>query len=894
MGGNDERQQTPARQRAWLARRLLRAVALLVPDADRRRWLQEWDGELAALRSRRRAGGPRHPSTFAFLIGAIPHSLWERKEWTMTVLLQDVRYAVRVLLRAPGFSLMAVATVALGVGAGTTIFSLVNATLLRPPGGLAAPERLVQIGRDRASGFDVLGWPFSAAFEDAGRMARVAAYSRDSFVVGRGADTQVLAGEVVSGRYFEVLGVRAAAGRLLQPADDVIGGAAPVVVLSGRLWRERFAADPAAVGQDLHVNGRELRIVGVADPAFRGPDVLGSVPDVWVPLALAPAVLGSQYQGYDRPGFSWLQVVARLSEGTTVEQARAELSAIYATRYQEAWGEPPDEPLGVVAGLGLRPDERPVVSQLMGTLLVVAAVVMLVASANLGNLMLARGSTRIRELGIRAALGAGRARIVRQLVTESALLAVAGGVVALAVTVWTSRLLPLFLPVRVAPDFAPDRTVLAFGLAASLAVGVLFGLLPAVRIAGGGDLQAALREGSSQAGRGGLWLRRALVIGQLALSFLLLVSAGLLVQSVRNAQDADPGYNTRDVLTVILDLDLAGYAEPEGRAFVRQLQERVAALPGVTAAAMGSNVPFGGWSRWGIPWPEGAARPPGSEDYVQLDSAVVSGSYFEALQIPVLAGEVALAEAAAGPPAVIVSESAARLLFPQRDPVGALLPRGDDPEDEVLTVIGVVADVHNRDLRSPPRPSIYVPAAQRYSGRLNLFVRTAGAPQAVAPAVRDAILDLDPNMGILSVRTLQERMGASLAETLTVSRTASAFGLLALALAGVGLYGVIAYLTARRSHEVGVRVALGARAGDVVALVLRQGAALAAVGLAVGLALSLLAGGLLASLLYGLSPRDPALMAASSVVLLLVALVATAIPALRATRTDPLTALRSE
>lgn len=873
---------------AWI----LTSISLLVPAADRDRWLEEWRSELAALQ--RRGSGP---SPLLFALGAIPHSLWERKEWAVTVLLQDVRFAMRVLVRSPAFTSLALLTVALGVGASTTIFTLVNATLLRPPDGIRDPGRVVQIGRQNEGGFDNLAYPHLRAFDrQVGALAGVAAYSAESLLVGRGAETQVLTGALVSGNYFTVLGVTPADGRLLSTADALPGAADPVAVVSARLAAERFGGGAAAVGADLYVNGRDYTVIGVADPAFRGTDVTTPATDVWIPLSLAAAILGDSYADFDQPGLSWLWAVGRLRDDATLAQARTQVQAVYERSYEQAWGEKPDRGTEVVSGPGLRPDEREFLRTLTSLLFAVVAVVLLVASANLGNLMLARATVRIRELGVRVALGASRARLVRQMVTESLLVALAGGLLAVLATVWTAGLLPAFLPWSLGVGFDPDLRVLGFGLLCAALAGTVFGLVPALRVSRR-DVTDALKEGARQVSGGGHLLRRGLVIGQLALSFLLLACAGLLVQSLLQSRNADPGYRTRDVLVASLNLDLAGYDEAEGRQLRQLLAERAAALPGVERAALGSNVPFGGWSRESMMLPE---PPVDGPPFVQLDSTVVGRGYFETLGIPVLRGTAFPAD---GPqPAadeLVLSESAARLLFPDGDALGAVLRQpvppdapGGEPGMTSIRIVGVVADVHNRSLRQQPAPSMYKPAAARYSGRTALFLRAAGSPEALTRSLRALVADLDPDLALLSVDTLHARMGRSLTDTLLVGRLAGAFGLLAVLLAAVGLYGVVAYLTSRRVHEVGIRMALGAGRASVLGLVVRQGLVLGVVGIAVGVALAIPVTGALRSLLYGVSPRDPVVLAASALLLLGIAALASALPARRATRVDPASALR--
>ncbi len=882
------------------AARILKLASRFVPAADRRDWLEAWEAELWQLENKwpadPRSVDHRAPGPLALSLGAISHSLWERKEWTLGVMLQDVRFALRVLARSPGFTLLAMVTMALGIGANTTIFSLTNATLLRGPDGIDSPADLVQIGRDRPDeGFDNLAYPHFRELRDhAEGLAALAAYTPVGMQVGRGADVEVVTGQLVTGDYFGLLGVSARPGRVLGRDDEVSDGAHPVAVLSEAFWTTRFGADESVVGTDVFINGSEYRIVGVAEPGFRGTDVVMSETDVWIPLSMAATALGSQYADYDHPGFSWLWTVGRLTPGASAASLDSEVDALYAASFEVAWGEAPDHTLGVVQGVGLRPDERGAIGQIVLLLSIVVAVVLAVACANLANLLLARGIARGPELSMRAALGAGRTRLVRQLLTESLILAVGGGLGALLLTVWTARLMPLVLPIRLGVSFRPDATVLGYALAVSLLAGILFGIAPALR-ATRTDLVDSLKDGSLLSGSRGTWMRNGLVVGQLALSFTLLAAAGLMLKSLTAASSADPGFNTRDVMALTLDLDRAGYDATRGAALYSRLLEKAAALPDVEAVGLASNLPFAGWSRQSAFFPE--PRPDLEEEFIQLDTSLVSNGFLSTLQIPLLAGSGFTAANASAdmPRVVVISESAAQLLWPQETALGQLLPFSEAriPE-ESARVIGIVADIRARSLRQQPRASIYLPAPQTYSGRMSLYARSARQPEALAQSLRATVADLDPDLGVSTLGTLHDRMALSLQDTLTIGRLASIFGLLAVALAAVGLYGMVSYVASSRAREIGVRMALGANATKVVLLFVRQSLLIAAAGVAVGAALTITAGGLLASMLYGVAANDPMTLAAIGAGMVLLALAASALPAGRAAMADPVRALRQD
>ena len=868
-------------------------MSFIVPRHARRGWLDEWRAELWIL-DHQSAGSPRTPSPLLLGLGALTHSLWQRKEWTMSLITQDVRAALRALRRNPGFTALALFTMALGIGANTTIFSMANATLLRSPGGIDDPGRIVQIGRDRADeGFDSMAYPFFRDFQQqAGGLEALAAYSREVLQVGRGSELAVRIGQLVSGEYFPLLGVRAEAGRLLGPADDRTLSAHPVAVISHALWVGGYGADPDVIGRTVAINGTDFEIVGVAERGFQGTEVVGPSTEVWIPLMMLVEVLGDSYANYNDYGFSWLWLVGRLADDTAPEALRAELDSIYGRGYVNRYAEQPDHGIGVVPGVGLRPEDRSAVARLMVALMAVVAVVLAVACANLANLLLARGIGRSQELGIRTALGASRARLVRELLTESVVLALGGGLLALLITYWTTGLIPRLLPISMGVSFRPDLTVFAFALAMSLAAGVLFGLVPALR-SSRANLVETLKEASPLAGRHAGWLRGGLVAGQLALSFMLLAITGLLVQSLLRASAAQPGYNTRDVLTMSVSLETAGYERGPAEQFFEELVTRAAALPGVHSAAWASNLPFAGWSRRSVTFPEHRADL--ERQFVEIDTTNVGARWFETLQIPLLAGET-FSPANSGPEmpmVVVVSQSAAETFWPGQDPVGELLPLTEDRAPErSMRVIGVVADVQVRSLREPPRASIYLPASQHFDGTRTLYLRTAGDPGALTRPLQGLLRELDADLGVRQMGVLHDRMSTSLRDTLTVARLGGIFGLLAVALAAIGLYGVVSYVASSRTHEVGVRMALGARAASVLGLFARQTVMLTAAGIMLGSLLTLAAGGAVASFLYGVSPRDPATLTLIGAGVLLIAVLASARPALRASRLDPVTALR--
>ena len=813
----------------------------------------------------------------------------------MSVLLQDVRFAARALAWTPGFTLLAVLTMALGIGVNTTIFSMANATLWHAPDGIGEPDLVVQIGRDRdEEGFDNLSFPhYWDLRESAQSLQSVAAFAGRSMVLGKSDAIEVVNGQLVTEDFFTVLGTKMAQGRDFA-GTDATRAPEHVVVISDQLWTQRFGRSADTLGSNLRINGSDYQIVGIAEPGFRGTDVLHAASDVFVPLGLAGLVLGPDYAEFNEPGFSWLWVVARRFPDVAPEALRAELDAIYQSAYFDAWGERANHSLGVDFKVGIRPAERSAVAQILFLLQLVVVAVLVVACANLASMLLARGMSRSQELAVRSALGAGKLRIVRQVLTESVLIACAGGVVAALLTIWTTGAIPALLPMAVGYDFRPDLRVFAFAMALSVVAGVVFGLAPALR-ASRDDIVDTLKDGSPLAGRRAGFTRSGLVVGQLALSFALLAATGLLLRSTMQAQNADPGFNTANVMTVSLNLDRAGYDPVRGGLFLDELAQRAAALPGVDAAGIGSGVPFTGWSRRSVPWP--TPRPQMSQPFTQVDTATVDASYFEALGMSILEGE-GFAPANSGAdmaPVVLLSRSAAELLWPGERAIDRLLAL--DPESDLsesLRVIGIVADVQNRSLRESPRPSMYVPRSQTYAGGSSLFVRAQGDVNTLSAPLRDLIADLDPELGIFSTGTLRERIGRSLADTVLMGRLVGISGALALALAAIGLYGTVSFVASSRSREVGIRMALGAQRSSVVGLFGGEAAKLALIGIGLGMLLMLATEGLLRSLLLNVSGRDPLTLGATALSLMLIGLLAAAGPTLRATRVDPAHALRDE
>ena len=799
-------------------------------------------------------------------------------------LAQDVRYALRAFRHAPAFALVVVATLALGIGASTAVFTAVRGVLLREL-PFADPDRLVVAwNTSRARDFarvpvslpDFRDWAArSRSFE------RMAAYTRmgTGLVHAEGGEPAQLATAFVTEDFFATLGVQARLGRALLPAEHA-DGANRFVVLSDALWRSRFAADPAIVGRSVRLSDEPFTVVGVLPPGFRYPD--GDT-DVWTPLTVIPA------SGIPRlRGVKYLQVVGRMKPGVTAERARADLATV--VRGLEAEHRESNRGWSVA----LRPLREEIVGgSQMGLLIAFGAVLLVLALAcvNVATLFLARASTRERELAVRLALGAGRARLVRQLLTESVLLAALGGALGVALAWWGSAALASlgasFLP-RGA-DLRPDWMVLAFGALVSVATGLAFGVAPATRAPGAlaGTLRASGR--GATAGRSTQRLRTVFVCAQVALAVLLVAGAGLLAKSWARLMRTDLGFDAEHTLVARFTMPQSRYVRSaDYLAAASRILEQVRATPGVTAAALIKNAPMRGW---GEPY---SYRVPGrDETYDQLPRAgfqPVSPDYFRTMGIPLVEGrDFTARDGDTLAPTAIITESLARRLWPGRSAVGeAIASAGRE-----LRVVGVVGDARYLSLDSTARPTVYLPQRLMTRSVFSLVVRSP-SPDAALPAVREAIREVDPQLALVELAPMREVVASTVSAPRFLVALIALFGALALVLAAVGIYGVVAYVVGWRAREIGIRVALGAESGRVVRWALWSGLAPVLAGLAVGVAAALASSRVLASALYETSPTDPGVFAGVVAALAAVAVVAAGIPALRAARVDPIIALRQD
>jgi putative ABC transport system permease protein len=804
--------------------------------------------------------------------------------------LQDIRYGLRRLVQSPGFSAVVVATLALGIGANTALFSVIDAVLLRAL-PYAAPERLVTVEHYYPS-LNNLKAPVSVpGFRDYSGLTQLFASAAvedgwSANLTGHG-EPQRLNGAQVTGRFFGTLGVPAAAGRPLVPGDDQAGHER-VAVLSHGLAGRLLGGAGSAVGKKLLLNGESYEVVGVMPPSFR--DFFSRNVELWTPMVLLP----EQFADSNRTNES-LSFVARLRPGLPIERAETEMAA-FASRLKHDFPDsyPPDWGLLVTSlhekGSG---KVRPMLLVLLGAV----GFVLLIACTNVANLLLARASGRGKEMAVRAALGATRWQIVRQLLVESLLLALAGGALGLALGAWAMRA-AASLDVAGLPlaELRLDGAVLLFTLGVALATGLLFGLAPALG-ASRSDTQQTLKEGgrSVSAGRGRQALRRGLVVVEVALALSLLVSAGLLLKSFAHLQGVETGFHPDHLLTLNLALPKAQYpTEAQQVAFFDQALARFAAVPGVRAVGGTSVLPFSGsWSTGGFDI-EGYVVPP-KQPSPWGDIRMVSPGFFKALEVPLLKGRVFTE--ADGPGAVkvaVVDEEMVRRYWPHGDPIGKRVSRGSGKDIQFFTIVGVVGHTKHEGLDADARVQLYFPYRQRAIPFLTVALRTATEPRSVLPGVRAALHEIDPALPIFGVHTMTELVDSSTEQRRFSTLLLGLFAGMALLLASLGIYGVMSYSVAQRTHELGVRMALGAAKREVLGLVLRQGMTLAGLGLGGGLLAAFACTRLLQSQLFAVQAHDPATFVLVTAILGGVALAANLLPALRATRVDPAVALHAE
>jgi putative ABC transport system permease protein len=814
----------------------------------------------------------------------------------MSTWLQDLRFAFRALGKNPGFTAVAALTLALGIGANTAIFSVIDAVLLRAL-PFPEPDRLVAIwGTSDRSGENrrAICYP---DFEDLRAQSHAfestSVTDDASFTLNGAGDPIHLTAGVVSADFFRLLGVVPPVGRGFLPQEDAPG--TRVALLSDRLWRERFAADPGVVGRAITLSDRTYSVVGVLPPEFEYP---GSEQpyDLWTTIAIDRVASDGDKPMTEQRGAHFLRAIGRLRPGASLAQANAELAGLAAALGKQYPG------TNLHLGLRVEPaiealvgDARPALWMLLGAV----GLVLLIACANVANLLLARGAARQREVAVRAALGASRARLLRQLLTESLLLSLAGAVPGVLLAVWATKFLAtvpsLSIP-RLAHASVDWRTLL-FTLGTVLLTAGLFGIVPAWH-ASRYSLTASLREGSRGTGEstGHARLRGLLVVFEVTLALVLLVGSGLLVQSLVRLLRVPPGFDPHNVIAFDLDLPATRYGRPEQSAqFFRELQPRLAALPGVVSASAAMPLPYTDNNMRTSFETEG--RPMAQSELPSTNFRSISLDYFRTMRIPILAGrDFTAADGRQAAPVIIINEQFAKKYFPGENPIGKRIKPGisDFGDSKMREIVGVVGSVRHRALWRAPEAECYVPYDQVALGGMTVVVRGARDPEQLMPAVRHEVRRMDSQLPLYGVRTLEQYISGSVAQRRFLTLLLGSFGGVALLLAVIGLYGVMSYGVSQRTHEIGVRVALGAASTDVLRLIVSQGLRLTLLGITLGWLCSLGASRFLGSLLFGVSGNDPVTFLAVSGLFLAVALAACFVPARRAMRVDPLVALRYE
>lgn len=819
----------------------------------------------------------------------------------METLLQDVRFGFRRLLKSPGFSLVAILSLALGIGANTAIFSLVNLVLFRPL-PVTNPEQIVAVSASGKDGsFTAHSYPNYIDLRDHSEvMSGLVAYRFSPMSLSRNGNNEKVWGYLVSGNYFDVLGVQPAVGRTFLPEEDKTRLSHPVAIISHSFWQKRFGGDRNVVDSDLLINGKKFKVIGVAPAGFKGTEVIYT-PEIFVPFAMQKWI-EPENDYMDARGVQNIFVAGRLKPGVTTAQADAALS-MQVKRLAEQY---PNENEGLVlqatAPGFILPQIRSGMLGVSAALMGLVALVLLIACTNLANLLLARATERSKEIAIRLSIGASRRRIIRQLLTESVLLAVAGGLVGVLLAGWIIDLIiglkpPIEIPMTI--ELHVDWRVMIFSIMVSVITGVVFGLVPALQ-ATKTDLVSSLKDVASQSGTRRSWLRSSLVVAQIAVSLLLLVAAGLTLRALQQLRTLNPGFNPENAVMMSFDLSLQGYQTDAGSQLRKQLLARVESLPGVQSASITDFMPlsmnYNGTAVFieGQPQERGANAP-------NAMNADVGSKYFESIGTPLLAGRDLTEQDQQGKTrSVVVNETFARRFFsgpnwPGANPNENALGKRfrTSPDREPWQIAGVAKDGKYWTIGEEPKPFIWFPLGNQLAFN-TLVVRTNVRPESVIGAIRGEFRNLDSNLPITDVKTLREHMNLSLFPARAVAALLAAFGLLALTLAAIGIYGVMSYSVAQRTREVGIRMALGAQRGDVLRMMLRRGMMLAAIGMGIGLVAAFILTRLLSGLLYGVSATDAVAFAGVSLLLGLVVLMACFIPASKAAKVDPMVALRYE
>jgi predicted permease len=824
----------------------------------------------------------------------------------MQTLLRDLRYGARTLGKNPSFTLIAVITLALGIVANTVIFNFINAALLKPM-PVREPERLVAVYPTTKEGeLSAFSWPDYVDYRDRNEVF--------SALVGFGGlrlsvsdpggkrQPQLVWGEDVTGNYFSGLGVEMFAGRGFLPEENKTPGAHPVAVVSFNLWQNHFAADPGLVGKTVKLNDRDFTVIGITPRGFSGARFAGYVPDVWVPLMMKQQLTRDSFDHVNNRQSNFLFLWGRLKPGVTKEQAQAAMNVI-ARQIDQAYPEKAQGNVIKVIPGGVRVNpymvEQGRLPNVMALTLGAAGLVLLIACANIANLLLARATTRRREIAVRISLGAPAWRVVRQLLTESLMLALLGGALGLLLALWLADLIVTQMPsfdfrwMDYDYDLGVDWRVLGFTALITILTGILFGLLPALQAART-DLVRALKGEQTYLGAGARRLgpRNLLVVSQVALSLTLLVCAGLCLKSAVNAYRIDPGFETKNILFASFDTSLRGYDRDQSMRLQEQIIERARALPGVVSAALASSVPLSDYGYGGTDiLPEGYALKQG-ENWPGVGYSFVSPGFFKTMGTTITMGrEFDDRDKGDGPPVMVINETIARRYFPNQNPIGKRVTLWG----RQLEVIGVAKNGKYDSLGEEAAVNfMFLTTRQYHSHNMTLVVRTASDPENFAASIVNGARSLDPQLPVFGVKTISQFLYGPRSWPQMLAELTGAFALLALLLSAIGIYGALNFSVVQRTREIGIRMALGAKPSDALKLVITQGISLSLVGIGAGLAGAYFLTRVMRSLLYGVSATDPVIFAGQAILLTLVALVACWIPARRATKVDPLVALRVE
>jgi putative ABC transport system permease protein len=813
----------------------------------------------------------------------------------MEMFWQDIRYGIRMLLKAPSLSIVATIALALGIGANTAIFSVVNSVLLRPL-PFANSEALMNVWEtDSSRGYQrgSASYPNFADWRDQNHVfEHMSSYHTNDFILtGRGDPTR-LQGAVVNADLFPLLRVTPALGRGFLPDEDKPGESGRVVVLSQELFQRRFGADPNVVNQSMVLDGKPYTIIGVMPQAFQFP-IQNEPVELWTTVAIDRE---GKDPVTDERGAHYMNVIGRLKPGVSKEQARAEMVSISARLEQQY----PDKNLHKSANVeptleALVGDIRPALLILLGAV----GCVLLIACANVANLLLARAMTRHKEMAIRSALGASRMRVIRQLLTESVLLSLAGGALGLVLAVWWSDLLVTLGKQNIprALQVGLDWRVLSFTLVVSVLTGIIFGLVPAIH-SSKTELTESLKEGTRGSGEGARRnrIRGVLVVSELAIAVVLLVGAGLLIQSLWRLRNVSPGFESQNLLTFVVGIPEVKYPVEKQDQFYRELESRLQSLPGVRSAGAVVPLPLSN-DLYRISF-ETEGRPVAKGNQPSADFFLASDDYFKTLGVSMLKGrEFNQRDSGDAPGVIIVNQTFAKQFFPGEDPIGKRIKPGiatGEKKPDWREIVGVVSDVRNRNLSSELRPGFFVPQAQVPFNQMTMIIRTTNDPHSLITAVQNEVHAMDSEVPVFNVKTMDEYISATVAAPRFNATLLMIFAGVALILTIVGLYGVMSYSVAQRTNEIGIRMALGAQTRDVLRMIVAQGFKLVLLGLGLGLVGAFALTRLIAALLFGVTTKDPLTFAAVALLLALVALLACYIPARRATRLDPLSALRYE